>query len=251
MRNQQLTLLLLTLVFAATLRAQKEDWREIQKIPPGTMVLVITAQQEALCTVQKVTDQQLFCRSGSSGSHNPKSANDLIFNRADIQHVDTGDRIKSDLYDYSKGFLSLLVAFGGGTALNPGQQPDVFGGIKIGGPAALDLQYDLVQGHSGFSVEGSGVLPLFRIPRFAPFKEKKFLKVFAEPGMGYRAGSGTTGEYASAKVLLVLLDDKWLDGELFPYVELQRRFPLDSPLTGDTRVVFGVMWALCAHCGVD
>lgn len=250
MKNQQIKLLLLVLVVATPVRAEKEDWREIQKIPPGTLAFVRTTQQEALCTIQKVTDQQLFCRSGSFGPRNPKTAIDLIFNRADIQHVDTGERIKSDVYDYSKGCLSFLGAFGGGTAMNPGQQPDVFGGLKIGGPATLDLQYDVVQGHSGFSVEGSGVLPLFRIPRFDPLKERKFLKFFAEPGMGYRAGAGPTGEYASAKVLLILLDDHWYN-KPSPYVEFQRRFPLNSPLDGDSRLVFGFMWAYCWHCGVE
>jgi len=78
MKNQQLTLLLLTVVLAVQVHAQKEDWLTIQKIPPGTLVFVRTTQQTALCTIQKVTDRQLFLRSSSPDSHHPKPAVDLI-----------------------------------------------------------------------------------------------------------------------------------------------------------------------------
>jgi len=36
-----------------------------------------------------------------------------------------------------------------------------------------------------------------------------------------------------------------------PYIEVQRRFPVDSLLKGDTRVTFGIMMAICEHCGFD
>lgn len=248
MKNSYVALLLLGPIFTGLALAQSADWSAIQKIPPGTLALVGTMQQHTFCTLQKVTDDQLFCRSISADPHNPKPAVDLIFNRTDIEYVHTGDRLKGDLEDDSKGFLALLGAFGGGTALNPAHQPSLFGGVKVGVVGtSLDLQYDLLNGKNGFSVEGAGVLPLFRIPPFYPLRDKKFLKVYAEPGMGYRAGEGTTGEYASAKLLLIFLDDRWLD-KASPYIEIQHRFPLGSPLNGDSRIAFGLMWAYCWHC---
>jgi len=151
-------------------------------------------------------------------------------------------------YDYSKGFLSLLAAAGGGGEVESTNQADWFAGAKIGGPLSLDLQYDMVRGHSGFAIEGEPVLPLFRMPRFRPDEARNFMKIFAEPGLGYRTGAGSFNGYASAKVL-VLLTKGWDKGT--PYLEIQRRFPFDSPMEGDTRVAFGMMFALCGHCGVD
>jgi hypothetical protein len=252
MKDKRFALLLSAFLLAAPASAQETlDWQAIESILPGTLAFIGTAQQRVLCTIQKVTDQQLFCRSSSDDSRHPNPAHDLVLDRADIQYVHTGDRLKGDLEDDSKGSLVLLGAFGGGTALDPAHQPSFFGGVKAGiFGTSLDLQYDLLKGKNGFSVEGSGVLPLFRIPRFDPLRERKFLKVYAEPGMGYRAGGGLTGEYASAKVLLILLDDHWYD-KARPYIEVQHRFPLGSPLDGDTRIAFGLMLAYCWHCGVE
>lgn len=91
--------------------------------------------------------------------------------------------------------------------MDSSHQPTSFAGVKIGGPFALDLQYDRIHGKSGFSTEGSAELPLFRVPRFREDKEIKFLKLYAEPGVGYRAGGGPFGGYSSAKVMAVLLTD--------------------------------------------
>jgi hypothetical protein len=94
------------------------------------------------------------------------------------------------------------------------------------------------------------MLPLFRVPRPLEDKNKKYLKVYAEPGLGYRAGGGAFGGYTSAKVMLALFsDERW--GKPMPYIEVQRRFPFDSPMQGDTRVAIGVMIAMCRHCGAD
>ena len=145
-----------------------------------------------------------------------------------------------------------MLAAGAGGGWDSAHQPTAFGGVKVGGgPFALDLQYDRLQGHSGFSTEGSAVLPLFRVPGYRHFSERKFVKFFAEPGLGYRAGGGQFGGYSSAKVLAVLLTDTWSDGWVAPYVEFQRRFPFQSPLQGDNRVTVGVMLAVCEHCGLD
>jgi len=170
---------------------------------------------------------------------------DLAFKRADIRQV----RVMP--FDYSEGPLSLLLAAGGGGGLDYTHQPAGFAGVKVGGPVSLDLQYDRIQGQNGFSTEGSAVVPLFRVPRFNRDKDLKFLKVYAEPGLGYRAGGGAFGGYSSAKVLVVLLSDSWSGDWGAPYVEFQRRFPFGSPLQGDTRLTFGVMLGLCEHCGLN
>ena len=114
----------------------------------------------------------------------------------------------------------------------------------------MDLQYDRLNAKNGFSVEGSGVIPLFRAPRYQPKNDRLFFRLYAEPGLGYRAGDGPFGQYASAK-MLVLIGDKWVNGGVSPYLEFQRRFPFNSPLSGDNRIAFGFMWALCEHCGLD
>jgi len=248
MKIQRIRLLLLIPFLAVTARAETLNWKIVQIISPGTRILVLT-KQRTLCSFQKATDEQLFCRVHSTDLRHPKPDVDLFFNRSDIQQVYTGDALAAETYDDSKGFLSLILAAGGGGGLDTAHQPTSFAGIKIGGPISLDLQYDRIQGKNGFSTEGSAVLPLFRVPRFNPAKELKFVKVFAEPGLGYRAGGGPFGGYSSAKVMAVLLTDTWSDNWAAPYVEVQRRFPFDSPLDGDTRLTFGLMLALCAHCG--
>jgi hypothetical protein len=255
MKNQQLALLLLAPLSVAQVEAQSLDWNDVERILPGTFIIVETIMfKETLCTLEKVTDQQLLCRSKSTDPRHPKPPVDRTFDRKEISEVRSGDTVKAELSDNeddSKGLLAFLSAFGGGTALDPAHQPSLFGGVKGGVfGTSLDLQYDLLRGHSGFSVEGSGVLPLFRAPAYYPLRDKKFLKVYAEPGMGYRAGAGRIGEYASAKVLLILLDDHWYD-KASPHIEIQRRFPLGAPLDGDTRLAFGLMWAYCWHCGVE
>lgn len=156
-----------------------------------------------------------------------------------------------DDYDSSKGFLSLILAAGGGGGWDFAHQPNAFAGVKVGGPVSLDLQYDRIEGHSGFSTEGSAVIPLFRIPRYQPFSTRKFVKLYAEPGLGYRAGAGPFGGYSSAKVLAALLTDTWSDNWVAPYIEFQRRFPFDLPLQGDNRISIGLMVALCGSCGFN
>jgi hypothetical protein len=253
MKIRHIALFLLISLLVVTAPAETLSWKTVQMISPGTRILVVT-KQRTLCSFQTATNEQLFCRVNSTDTRHPKPDVDLTFNRSDIQQVYSGDALEAETYDYSKGFLSLILAAGGGGGLDSANQPTSFAGIKIGGmggPISLDLQYDRIQGKSGFSTEGSEVLPVFRVPRFKRAKEPKFVKVFAEPGLGYRAGSGPFGGYSSAKVMAVLLTDTWSDNWVAPYVEVQRRFPFNSPLDGDTRLTFGLMLALCEHCGLD
>src|ERR1700689_4031285 len=185
MKNRQPACFVLAPFLAVTAAAQAFDWETVQKIPAGTLVLVVT-QQRTLCTLQKATGEQLFCRVTPADSRRAKPVADLVFNRPDVQQVYTGEPLKAETFDYSKGFLALMLAVGGGGGVDSAGQPTSFAGVKIGGPFSLDLQYDRIQGRNGFSTEGSPVLPLFRVPRFNATKDSKFIKVFAEPGWGYR-----------------------------------------------------------------
>lgn len=130
--------------------------------------------------------------------------------------------------------------------------PTAHAGIKLGiSPFDLDLQYDRIHGQNGFSTEVSGMLPVFRFPGPMADESRKYVRVYFEPGLGYRAGGGPFGGYSSAKVMVTLFDDEWRNDEYYPYVEFQRRFPFNSPLQGDNRISIGLMWAICEHCGLD
>jgi len=248
MKRQRIVLLFLASLMAASgSSAQKLDWQAIEKLKDGDRIWV-KAQQQHYCYFEKATDDKLFCDSVRATRLLQAQSAGLVFNRKDIREVRLAPH---DDYDYSKGYLDLILAAGGGGGWDFTNQPNAFAGIKIGGPATVDLQYDRIQGHSGFSVEGSAVLPLFRVPSYQPLQTKTFVKLYAEPGVGYRAGGGPFGGYSSAKVLAVLLTDSWSDGWAAPYVEYQRRFPFESPLQGDNRISIGVMLAVCEHCGLD
>ena len=146
----------------------------------------------------------------------------------------------------------MIAAAGAGGGWHSGYQPDSFAGVKLGlGGLTMDLQYDRVNAQNGFSIEGSGMIPMFRVPRWRPKDDRLLFRAYAEPGLGYRAGDGPFGQYASGK-LLVLLGSRWVNnGGASPYIEVQRRFPFNSPLDGDNRIAFGFMFAVCEHCGLD
>ena len=204
--------------------------------------MLIAATDELFCTVNNAA--------GSASRKLPDV--ELNFQRKDILTVHI------ELVDHSKGFLDMVVAAGGGGGLDYFHQPTEFFGVKLGGAFTLDLQYDRIQGNSGFSTEGSALIPLFRVPPIQKYlipgmkqdRDRKFLKLYAEPGVGYRAGNGSYGGYSSAKVMVALLSDAW-KGNASPYVEFQRRFPFGSPMQGDNRVAIGVMIAICGQCGME
>ena len=155
-------------------------------------------------------------------------------------------------YDPSKWFSLVLGAQGGG-GLDHAHDPTAFAGCKIGsGPLVLDLGYDRIHGSNGFSTELSGMLPIFRIPWKPKNESSQYLRFYAEPGVGYRAGGAPFGGYSSAKVMVALMSDKKLYGDyVLPYIEYQHRFPFNSPLRGDNRIAIGVMVTICGHCGFD
>ena len=170
-------------------------------------------------------------------------------------------------YDTSSWLELLAAAEGGGGLLSPGaSQPTAYAGAKLGFPVefgkfdpakpdytfTLDLGYDRVQARHGFSTEISVMLPVWRYPKPQVDESKNFVRIYAEPGVGYRAGGGPFGGYGSAKIMISLLSDKRLNfSKASPFLEVQRRFPLSAPLEGDTRFTVGVMIALCNHCGFD
>jgi hypothetical protein len=166
-------------------------------------------------------------------------------------------------------WLGLLeaVEVGGGWSATPVLGPTAYGGVKLGLPVqltpgyppkrlytfTLDLGYDRMASRSGFSTEVSAMLPIFRFPGPQKDQTKNYLRIYAEPGVGYQLG-GSLGGYASAKVMMVLFSDLRLTSaatKWSPYVEVQRRFPFSSPLQGDNRVAVGIMFAICKHCGLD
>ena len=169
----------------------------------------------------------------------------------------------SDLSDHL-GFVFAAAVGGGRAAIH--RQASWFGGIKIGLPVGLrgnpapivrtvtlDLGYDRIQGRQGFSGELSMMLPIARFPT-PPTPDATYARLYFEPGVGLRAGGGSFGSYATAKAMLVLFSDDRLTLSNAPpslFVELQRRFPLTAIGRGDTRVVIGLMIAICNHCGLD
>ena len=141
----------------------------------------------------------------------------------------------------------------------------VFGGVKYGlgccirgthpyetgRTVTLDLGYDRVDSHSGFSGELSLMVPIVRFP--PPRSEAStYLRIYVEPGFGLRAGKGGFGPYASGKVMLAFLsDDRIFRFAASPFVEIQTRLPLLDPQRRDIRILAGMIATLCKHCGLD
>jgi hypothetical protein len=252
MKNLRMLYVIFLFVAATSIvHAQALEWQAVEKLAPRTWISIKT-NVRTYCDFESATDEKLLCHLNSTDWFltiedplNKRRGAYKTFNRGDIREV------RVEAYNWSSGPLSLILAAGGGGGLDSRGQPVSFAGVKIGGPFSLDLQYDRIQAHSGFSTEGSAVIPLFRVPRFRADRQIKFVKVFAEPGVGYRARDGSFGGYSSAKIMAVLLTDTWSDNWTAPYVEFQRRFPFESPLQGDNRLTIGVMLALCNHCGLN
>lgn len=158
--------------------------------------------------------------------------------------------------DLSKRLGLLLAAEGGGGFSSGRRQPTAYAGIKLGGDLLprpwtwdLSLGYDRIRAQNGFSAETSGLLPVFRVPGPRRDLSKHYLRVYAGPGIGARAGSGGFGPYFSTDVVVGLFSDKRLDlNSVLPYIEYERRFPFTSPGKGDNQLKFGLMFALCDQC---
>jgi hypothetical protein len=165
--------------------------------------------------------------------------------------------------DESESFEFVFAMDAGGGTSAAGN-PSLFGGLKIGfgccikgkhpyetgRTITLDLGYDRAESHNGFSSELSVMIPVVRFPR--PRSEaSNYLRVYAEPGVGVRAGKGF-GTYASGKVMLAWLSDQRIfRGEGSPFVEIQGRFTVLAPHRRDIRILAGAIVGLCKHCGFD
>lgn len=172
-------------------------------------------------------------------------------------------RVPVDHPDESESFeLVFALNAGGGTSAQG--NPSLFGGLKIGfgccisgkhpndtgRTITLDLGYDRTESHNGFSSEVSVMIPVVRFPR-PRSKASNYLRVYAEPGVGARAGKGF-GTSASGKVMLAWLSDQRifkLEGS--PFVEIQGRLTLFAPHRRDVRILAGAIVGLCKHCGFD
>lgn len=183
---------------------------------------------------------------------------------APAQHTSQLSTESKDLSDYLGMLLAASLAGGVDSSQH---QASVFGGIKIGMPVALkggfpselsrtmtlDVGYDRMHASHGVSAELSILLPIARFP--TPHTSNgTYARFYFEPGGGYRAGGAGCGSYASAKAMVVLFSDDRLTRSDAPpsvFFEVQRRFPLATPLRGDTRLVIGLMVAVCNHCGLN
>lgn len=187
---------------------------------------------------------------GGSGQANPAAA--------------TSEQAPYDLTNW----LEIVAAVQGAGGLDQYRthSPEAYAGAKLGLPFSLwrkyppeklstftlDVGYDRVQAKNGFATEISTMVPVFRFPGPQRDESKNYVRIYAEPGVGYRAGGGPFGGYASAKVMIALFSDRRLDfDKVSPYIEFQHRFPFSSPLQGDNRIAFGLMIALCNTCGLD
>jgi hypothetical protein len=214
----------------------KPSWptRGLASVPAISLFLVIAWLPPAPCQAQSVTPEQR-----SSGSDHP---------------------------DESDWFAMLLAAnVGGGFDANAPRQPTAYTGIKVGiscciagkhpretgRTVTLDLGYDRLRSNNGFSAELSTMLPIVRFPR--PSNDpQNYLRIYAGPAGGFRAGAGDIGLYASAKLVVALLSNRRIFAfKTSPIVEIQHRFPFATPMHGDLRLTVGMMVALCKHCGLD
>lgn len=169
--------------------------------------------------------------SGNSGAASPNSA---------IQPPDLSDSL-----------ALMLAAQGGGGLLSSPSAPTAYAGAKIGiGHLILNMGYDRMQAHNGFSFDGSALLPIVRFPGPRRDETKNFVRIYAEPGVGERKGPGQFGGYLSAKVMVALLSNKRLTGDTWegsPFLEVEHRFPFQALGQGDTRISFGLMLAITSH----
>jgi hypothetical protein len=168
--------------------------------------------------------------------------------------------------DESESFdLVLGINGGGGFDSSSRRRPGGSAGIKLGQGCCvrgkhplehaltmtLDLGYDRFRSRNGVSGEFSVMIPVIRFPNPGTNEAKKFIRVYAEPGAGVRAGGGAFAYY-SGKAMIALMSDRQISAfSGSPILEVQRRFPMTSPLRGDTRVMIGIMYPLCKHCGID
>lgn len=168
--------------------------------------------------------------------------------------------------DESESFDEIYaITAGGGFDSGSPRRRLQYAGIKIGAGCCVrgkhpnedaltvtfDLGFDRRRSRNGVSGELSVMIPVIRFPDPGTDQSKPFVRIYAEPGAGFRVGGGEF-PYFSAKAMIALLSNKQIStfsGR--PILEIQRRLPFSAPTDGDTRVVIGFMYPLCKHCGFD
>jgi hypothetical protein len=174
---------------------------------------------------------------------------------ANVGHPD-----ESESFDLVLGFSG-----GGGFDSSAPRRPAGYAGIKFGAGCCargkhprehartitFDLGYERFRSRDGVSGELSAMIPVIRFPNPGTNAAKKFLRVYAEPGLGVRMGAGTFAYYSGKAMIALMSDRKIATFSGSAILEIQRRFPVTSPLHGDTRVTIGIMYPLCRHCGLD
>lgn len=94
------------------------------------------------------------------------------------------------------------------------------------------------------------MIPVVRFPGAQIDDNKNFVRVYAQPGLGYRAGPGPFGGYFSAKAMVAFLSTDRLSGDAWkgsPFLEVERRFPFKGLGQGDTRVSLGYVFIISDH----
>lgn len=168
--------------------------------------------------------------------------------------------------DESESFeLVLGITGGGGFDSSSPRRPVEYVGVKLGGGCCVrgthpledaltvtfDLGYDRLRSRNGVSGEFSIMIPVVRFPNPGTNQSRKFIRVYAEPGAGFRVGGGEFA-YFSGKAMIALMSDRQISTFAgSPIVEVQRRFPFTALLQGDTRIMIGLMYPLCKHCGIN
>ena len=156
--------------------------------------------------------------------------------------------------DLSNWFGLMMAAEGGGGFLSSPSQPTAYGGVKFGANGGvLSIGYDRIHARSGVSGNFSGMFPVVRFPGPQKDESRNYVRIYAEPGIGYRIGGGGFGPYFTTKAMVALLSDKRLTSEKSlpsPYLEFERRYPFSALSHGDNRITFGLMLAICEHCGL-
>lgn len=177
-----------------------------------------------------------------------------------VPYVYVGHADESESFDLVMGING-----GGGLDSSSPRQPSEYAGIKLGSGCCVrgkhpiehaltvtfDLGYDRLRGRNGISAQFSVMIPVIRFPSPGTNVAKRFIRVYAEPGAGVRAGGGEFAYY-SGKAMIALMSERQISAfSGAPVLEVQRRFPFTSPLHGDTRLMIGIMHPLCKHCGFD
>jgi hypothetical protein len=168
--------------------------------------------------------------------------------------------------DESQSFeLVVALTGGGGSDSRSPHRATQYGGLKIGlgccvrgthptergDTVTLDIGWDRLRSRNAVSFEMSLMTGVLRFPRPVLNQSRRLVRVYAEPGIGVRAGGGSFA-YFSAKAMIAFMSDEQISRFAGgPIVEIQRRFPFGELTRGDTRILIGVMAPLCKHCGFD